>query len=130
MKPKIVYKQEKTIDKCKITNQKTTFCNFKAKTKKDKLISKHKSKPLINSNEINNISLEEKIINTKTNENEKMTIPLEQIYISESNQTKSYIKIYTDSDDNESIILHSEDYKSNQTKSDINNYTDSDESIQ
>jgi hypothetical protein len=127
MKPKIVYKQEKTIDKYKITNQKTTFCNFKAKTKKDKLISKHKSKPLINSNEINNISLEEKIINTKTNENEKITIPLEQIYISESNQTKSDINIYTDRDDNESIILHPEDYKSNQSNSDINIYTDSDD---
>jgi hypothetical protein len=129
IKPKIVSKQEKIFDKCKITNKKTTFWNFKAKIKEEKLISKRKLKPLINRNEINNVSLEDKIINTKTNENEKITIPLEQIYISESNQSESDIKIYTDSDDNESITLHSEDYKSIQSKSHIKIYTDSDESI-
>ena len=129
IKPKIVSKQEKTFDKCKITNKKTTFWNFKAKIKEEKLISKRKLKPLINRNEINNVSLEDKIINTKTNENEKITIPLEQIYISESNQSESDINIYTDSDDNESITLHPEDYKSIQSKSDIKIYTDSDESI-
>ncbi len=130
IKPKIASKQEKTFNKCKkITNKKTTFWNFKAKTKKDKLISKRKLKPLINRNEINNISLEDKTINTKTNENEKITIPLEQIYISESNQSESDINIYTDSDDNESITLHPEDYKGSLVYCFYINYMNSNEFI-